>query len=183
MAFLAEACFEVYTMFYCWPCYNMVSVSRNHRVTIYQLWGKFVIHSFVILVWQMWQFPSFIGKTYFYQYVHSFLSCGHCRNIANYFFSFVYPEPIIIWPQMHGWDPNWNKICGVFKWPSQISSFSATFLWAKTSKLVHMFPMLLVKSTISVISLKPFTFGFNYFWLARNDPYPQIEIGMFYRRT
>ena len=33
--------------------------------------------------------------------------------------------------------------------------------------------MLLVKSTISIISLNLFTFGFIDFWLAMNDPLPQ----------
>ena len=47
MAFLAEACFEVYTMIYCWSsytwsCYTMVSGSRNYQVTNSHLWGNFL---------------------------------------------------------------------------------------------------------------------------------------------
>ena len=36
-----------------------------------------------------------------------------------------------------------------------------------------MFPMLLVKSSISVFSLQLFTFGYIDFELLMNDPYPK----------
>ena len=152
-------------MFYCWSCYTMVSGSRNHRVTNSHLWGNFFIHSFVILVWHKWQFSSLSRENLFLSICAIiFLWCWHCRNIANYFSSFIYPAPIIMWPQIHVWSPNWSKIWCVFKWPSQNKSqLSATFIWAKTSNLVKVFPMLLVKSTISVMSLKLFTFGFTDF--------------------
>ena len=66
---------------------------------------------------------------------------------------------------------NWSKICGVFKWPSQIKVSSVAHFFEQNIKVGVHVPYAV--GTISDISLKPFIFGFINFRLARNDPYPQ----------
>ena len=135
MAFLAEACFGVYTMFYCWSCYTMVSGSRNYQVTNSHLWGKFFIRGFVFLVCHEWQFSSLIRENIFLPICAIILWCRHYRDIADYFSSFIYPVPIIMWPQIHGGGPNWSKIWCVFKWRSQIKVNSVSHLFEQRHKI------------------------------------------------
>ena len=50
-----KACFEVYTMFYCWSCYTMVQKPPGDKLSHL---GKIFIHGFLFLVWHKWQFSS-----------------------------------------------------------------------------------------------------------------------------
>ena len=76
-----------------WGIYNvLLLIMLHHGVSVqkppgdkFSPQGKFFIHGFV------WS-----EKTYFYQYVLSSIWCKHCRNIADYFSSFIYPVPIIM---------------------------------------------------------------------------------------
>ena len=162
----------------------MVSVSRNHRVTNSHLWGFFL---FTVLYFKCGikdNFRVWSEKTYFYLYVLSFLWWRHCRNIADYFSSFIFPVSIIVWPQNHGWGPNWSKICCVSKWPSQIkvnsvpncfeqrhhiwSKYSEYCCWRAQYQLFHWNYLLLVLLTFEWQSM---------------TPNPKIGISMFYGWT
>ena len=80
--------------------------------------GKFMIQVFIFLVWNKWQFASFIKENPFLSICTIILWYGHCRHIACYLSSVISPVPIVRWSQVQGRSPNWSKIFCVLKRPS-----------------------------------------------------------------
>ena len=98
MAFLAEACFEVYTMFYGRSWYTIVSVSRNYWVTNSHLSGNFFIHGFVFSVWHKWQFWSLNRENLFLSIWAIILMVQALQEHSRLFFPALY----ILYPSLCG---------------------------------------------------------------------------------
>ena len=172
--------YDIFSWSVFWGIYNVVLlIMLHHGVSVqkppgdkFSPLGKKFYSQFCIFSVAKIIFFSLIRESLFLSIcaIIFMVYCRYCRNIAGYFSSFIYPVPIVIWSQIHGWGPNWSQICCVIKWPSQIkvNSVSHFFeqrhqIWSKCS---------LCCWWKSQYQLFHWNYSFWFYWLLTSNEWP-----------